>query len=403
MNNCDEFRDLMSEYIDDELDSKILFSFENHINSCESCMEELNQLKQTILAVNSLEQIELPTNFARETIKRIKDETIPINLVNIKRREIRKRKLKKQKIVREINRRDAIWFANAVATIFILYFMSDGVLKLMNGTVKPSETTVTTEIPIESRAFSNEVSGDHMQQTFRHISERAVPDTIISYEIQLEVTNLEEALEVINTLEGYNTNELIYNMNQPAHTDSEHLKRGADITRRISIENYDYARNTLKQLGVTISEFEDQQRIDVQNFNTKIKLDAKEQEFNRLLSLLEMNNTVQGMIEIQKRLLVLEDEIDNYKLILNRNSEEAMSPNVSIRLVEEKNELDENRSIFSKMGTAFSNSAKSIVFVLQQAVLLVSILIVPLTLVTIIGVAYLFISNKAKRRDGNEK
>jgi len=64
--NCDHVKNLISLYIDNELDEKECHEFEEHISSCESCRNELNEMLKTVKLLRSIPQVELPSNFKAE-------------------------------------------------------------------------------------------------------------------------------------------------------------------------------------------------------------------------------------------------------------------------------------------------------------------------------------------------
>jgi len=66
MKNCSEIIELMSLYIDNELDSETRTEFEEHIETCESCKSELYELKEIVGALGSIEEVELPSGFKEE-------------------------------------------------------------------------------------------------------------------------------------------------------------------------------------------------------------------------------------------------------------------------------------------------------------------------------------------------
>jgi len=84
MKNCDEIREQISMYIDGELDETQLAEFEEHINSCVECRNELDEIKSIISMCSSIEEEELPDNFREELHSKllaVKEETMRKNKV----------------------------------------------------------------------------------------------------------------------------------------------------------------------------------------------------------------------------------------------------------------------------------------------------------------------------------
>jgi hypothetical protein len=64
--NCNEVNELISLYIDGALDEGRCCEFEEHIDSCEACRLQLEEMTQMVFACRELEEVELPDGFAEE-------------------------------------------------------------------------------------------------------------------------------------------------------------------------------------------------------------------------------------------------------------------------------------------------------------------------------------------------
>lgn len=65
MKKCEEIRDNISLYIDNELDEKYVLEFEQHIDDCKSCKKELDEIKAVVdLCLGASEQVDLPEDFS---------------------------------------------------------------------------------------------------------------------------------------------------------------------------------------------------------------------------------------------------------------------------------------------------------------------------------------------------
>ena len=63
MKSCSDINELMTGYIDNELDSDRLRMFEEHLGSCESCRSDVEQIKQTVQYCKAISDEELPEGF----------------------------------------------------------------------------------------------------------------------------------------------------------------------------------------------------------------------------------------------------------------------------------------------------------------------------------------------------
>ncbi|WHH59937.1 zf-HC2 domain-containing protein [Petroclostridium sp. X23] len=66
MLKCEPIREMMSLYIDNELNDIELVSFNKHIESCAECREELQLLQSVVESCHSFEELEVPENFQHE-------------------------------------------------------------------------------------------------------------------------------------------------------------------------------------------------------------------------------------------------------------------------------------------------------------------------------------------------
>lgn len=64
----------MSSYIDNELKGEELIAFEDHLNHCTSCQEELGILGEIVKDISALEERELPDGFHQNLMERIQLE-----------------------------------------------------------------------------------------------------------------------------------------------------------------------------------------------------------------------------------------------------------------------------------------------------------------------------------------
>ena len=71
---CENYLEWISLYIDHELKGKDLKAFEDHLNHCTSCQEEVAFLREIVKDIGALEKIELPNGFHEKLMEKIKLE-----------------------------------------------------------------------------------------------------------------------------------------------------------------------------------------------------------------------------------------------------------------------------------------------------------------------------------------
>ncbi len=69
----DRYRDLLNDYLDDQLDSLETLLVEEHLNSCAECKRELNQLKLLDWELKHQPEIDLPPELMEVRIAAIKN------------------------------------------------------------------------------------------------------------------------------------------------------------------------------------------------------------------------------------------------------------------------------------------------------------------------------------------
>ncbi|HHV28551.1 anti-sigma factor family protein [Acetivibrio mesophilus] len=74
MKSCSEIIELLSLYIDNELDNETKNEIDEHIKTCEICKSELDALKEIVGALGSFEEVELPSGFREELHEKLMAE-----------------------------------------------------------------------------------------------------------------------------------------------------------------------------------------------------------------------------------------------------------------------------------------------------------------------------------------
>ncbi|MFZ5989211.1 MAG: anti-sigma factor family protein [Bacillota bacterium] len=74
MKSCGEIIELISLYIDNELDDAKKAEVEEHISSCESCRSEIEELKEVVNMCKNVEDVELPEGFSEKLHEKLIEE-----------------------------------------------------------------------------------------------------------------------------------------------------------------------------------------------------------------------------------------------------------------------------------------------------------------------------------------
>ena len=73
--NCDDIKELLSEYVDGALDAKTKALVDEHLSTCKDCEEELASLKTLVNELGSLESVAPPNDFLNQLHERMEQRS----------------------------------------------------------------------------------------------------------------------------------------------------------------------------------------------------------------------------------------------------------------------------------------------------------------------------------------
>jgi hypothetical protein len=76
--NCDKIMKLSNPYVDQALDAESTRQVEEHLKSCPTCQAEYLRLKEMVVSLNCLPQVNVPQNFTQNIMDKISQEEIQI-------------------------------------------------------------------------------------------------------------------------------------------------------------------------------------------------------------------------------------------------------------------------------------------------------------------------------------
>ncbi|KNY25220.1 zf-HC2 domain-containing protein [Pseudobacteroides cellulosolvens] len=151
MKKCEDIRELISQYIDGDMNSDLLSEFEEHILSCEDCRKELHDVKNVIAMLNNTPEEDLPLNFKDELHEKLLEE-----------------KAKKQSAITLILVRYSHVFASAAGflIIFTIWLVYNNNISIKNDL--PNTTSVQS---YDSKEYG---SNENMQFNYNHNPKESV-------------------------------------------------------------------------------------------------------------------------------------------------------------------------------------------------------------------------------------
>lgn len=279
MRTCEDMVMFMSLYIDKELSSKELEYFENHLRQCEACRKELESLQEIISQVKSLkdsEDIELPEGFHEEVMAKINSD--------IKFKSKPKSRLKGYALV---------------ASMFLIFasitvFNNNNPAENFNTPAEPAEINMQPRtnfmlgddfgIGVDNEGHAEysdvELFGGSSEAINRSQVFLALDEDVSHYKILLEVVDVEEALYIINNLQGYTwirgsgeefsmmdslsdtwvrsvgeTFSVVYNLLDEAWGNIESdYNSWILLQKQVNIEDYEFVKQTIRSLGTIVAE-----------------------------------------------------------------------------------------------------------------------------------------------------
>lgn len=138
MKKCEEILELLSLYIDNELDEETSKIVKEHVELCSSCKDELVQLQQVVKMCNEVDEVELPDSFNEVLRQKLK-------LEHKKMEDDKKKTVMRNRILKTIT---------SVAAIFIVIFAVRGFMNI--GMLNKSDLSSKNE-----EFISNTLSSDN--------------------------------------------------------------------------------------------------------------------------------------------------------------------------------------------------------------------------------------------------
>lgn len=294
MLDCNKIKEIMSLYIDNELDNNEKIEFENHIQNCDSCKKEFEELKNIIIDINNLPQEELPENFHNDLMLLLKHES-----------------KKKEKI--------NWWQYSTVAACFATLILAFNVSKVENNATEnlqaqyEQSAPMLRSAPIDSGENYNpsatpyELNNDIDDSENNAVPEKAKGlyslDTsskshetleIIKFNITIETNEFDNILNIIyNTIPQVDSEDTIEN-------DS---LRNMYIYSKTDINNFDNIVESLKQINGVI--------------NSTITYENKTDEYMEIKSKIESEASNEVTQQLNKNLSDIEYLANYPQIIIN--------------------------------------------------------------------------------------
>lgn len=120
MMNCDRIKELLNDYLDNELTKDERAAFEQHIEKCSECREEVELMQEMLYALHDIDEKELPQGFHQELMDQL-DEIQPTPMMDAD--DVKQEQTKGSKKIIDIKRYLKAVYIAPVATAACLAFI----------------------------------------------------------------------------------------------------------------------------------------------------------------------------------------------------------------------------------------------------------------------------------------
>lgn len=411
--NCNEVRDLLSLYIDDELDENEKLLVEEHLQMCEECQKELEEYKKIIQALQEIPDEEPPLGYCKrlhEKLLAVEAEKAELHKpsVNEKPAEIteipRRSKNKMSRLVKYGS------LAAAFAFVFLVYGMNN--LGMKNAKAEMSYDTAqyngATEAPVAPAApaesadygFTMDVRGtseaeeskakDESQYSLMNVPESEMK-IIKTGSLRVETNDYESFISnltsEVQSMGGYleNSSSEVYQVFE----NEEKLMYG-NLKIRVPQENFyefiEYIENSSEVKSKNLSETDVTK--DYYEKDNKVKnLEVQEEH---LRSLFDKAQTVEEMLLIENELRRVRTEIDALNISLKDIDDRAGMSTVILDVNEvlaANINLAGQDSMWEKSKEGFINTVNSIIRTFENLLIYivsVSPILIPAIIILVI-------------------
>lgn len=354
---CDTAMNLMSAYIDKDLNEIDRLEFEKHISECSKCKEEYDILVDIVSHCNTCLESELPDGFSEELHLKLQNIKRPVRRFNIK------------------------WVAGIVAAFLVVAIgFGSGAFNnsIMDQSVKTEEIANESQVasmPASAPdiAYANGASKDQMKVTFSEnragqegfggamgmtmekskLSNRKV---IKNGYLSLEVSDFDLALNEITRITsesgGFVENSQVDNINYTMDGQNKSRKNG-NITIRIPANGFEGIFETIKSMGDVKNENKSGEDITREYRDIETRAENLKVQESSLRELMTKAKTVDEILRIETELNRVRTDIDIMTGGLRRWDDLVDLSTLNINLIEVKKEDLKKISVDNVWGKAY--------------------------------------------------
>ncbi|NLM44450.1 MAG: DUF4349 domain-containing protein [Clostridiales bacterium] len=424
--DCETVKNLMSSYIDKDINEIDRIEFEKHLKNCADCMEEYNLLLSTVTYCNQLEEMELPETFHQELMGKIQE-------------------LGPNKYSKNFFKRNWSWLAG-VAAVFVVAVIGLSSLKGLPGLgindkavleeaaggygaataqSMPAESPVADNRSAAKFGESFDISSTMDSVTNYSLTMEAPdrPDVMESKEtiqaegetyerkiittgsISLEVTDFDDKMNAIEDLAekngGYVESSYVDNIARYDIDNKEEKLKTGNMTLRLPAAKYKEAVEEIKNMGEVISHNTNTVDISEQYYDTATRINNLKVQENRLRELISMAQNVDEILKIENELNRVRNDIELMTTDVRRWDKQINLSTLYVYLKEVKAgrvEALNVPSIWTKAYNGFVGTINSILRGMEKLfIFLVSSIPYIIILVIILSIGFMLVRKYKKK------
>lgn len=344
---CNDIQDLLSPYLDGVLTSVENELISEHLKSCDACRQELEDLKEIINIMQSLDDVPLPEDFQdqiHEKLLSIQDENM-------------------EPVVSKTNLRwwqrmtNSKWFSYGVAAVVLLTVISifnplnflqpQSDMLQMKNSMSEAEFSAAEEfdMPREQKSLEanygvmEDVAAPQVASKRASLSENSSVERKIikTANLVVEVDDLQSAFNKITDLAnkggGYVLNSSTY------CTDSSNVLNG-NITIKVSKEYFQQTLVQIESLGDIKNKGLSGQDVTAEFYDTQARLKQFYKQEERFLELIDKAKNIDEVLRVERELNRVRSEIEVMEGRIKYLSQMTDMATIDISLMEKNQPSD---------------------------------------------------------------
>ncbi len=319
--NCEEVRELLSEYLDGFLSEDKKVEVGRHLQSCSLCQKELKQLENISFTIAKLPDVPLPEGFA-----------VSLHQKLVPAKQDRTTRFYQKGWVKTVT------VLAAALIIVVALSSSNAIMNLLPNTYGQTQdstaldySVATEEAPAnENRSFKGAMDGDmaadqaaqspSVDMATNSVDESATSTQkqmssvdrkiVSSAYVQLEVQEYQSSFDAITQLaEKYQG----YVAASDTYYDTGGNASGGHLTIKVDAKSFGQAIEDVKQIGTVASINYSTNDITSYYYDVQGRIEQYELQESRLMEILAQAKTVSDMVTVEQELAKVRVELDSLK------------------------------------------------------------------------------------------